>query len=411
MRLTRGRGAPFHLSYEMNAHPAESRRDFAAALETYVEPIRARLAPNHAFGLCPHIGRRLVHALASARARAQLKSRLAERNLYIFSINAFPLAPFHARRVKERVYAPSWADRERADLTCAIADVLADVLPTGVAGSVSTLGGSYRFWRDDVAERHRMAQHYLQVVAHLARLERERGITIVLAAEPEPDTTFEDAADVVQFRDDYLLPALRAGLERPLKVARAEAEALLARFFCVNLDVCHQSVLFRDPVAEWRALTRSGLRVAKLHLTSALALRRPGRAPAALRELMRFDEPRYLHQFAGTSATRASDALDRGRDLGELNSARARALEEVRVHFHVPLSAARVGRLQTTRADTARALNYALSLREPPHLVIETYTWPLLARNGGAQALVHGITREYRWVLAAARARGFEPSD
>ena len=81
-----------------------------------------------------------------------------------------------------------------------------------------------------------------------------------------------------------------------------------------------------------------------------------------------------------------------GSDPGEI-----RESVEIRCHFHVPLSRARMGRLYTTREDTARALRYALDHADPPHLAIETYTWPILTKN--PNTLVQGIVREFRWVM------------
>ncbi len=126
------------------------------------------------------------------------------------------------------------------------------------------------------------------------------------------------------------------------------------------------------------------------------------RAPeSGLRELRSYDEPRYLHQFA---ARLPDGSLVRGGDLGQLRSGLVGDAEEVRCHFHVPLSRSRMGALRTTRDDTARALAHALSHPDPPHLVIETYTWPILARRSRAglsgSDLTSGIVREFRRVLA-----------
>ncbi|MFQ5653741.1 MAG: metabolite traffic protein EboE [Planctomycetota bacterium] len=394
LRLPRGR--ELLLSYEMNAHPARTWAELRAALRRWTLPVRERVAPGEPFGIAPHIGEGLIGELAGARRRREWKATLDEAGVFPFTVNAFPLKDFHAKRVKERVYQPSWARRRRAELTCKIADLLAESLPEGRSGTISTLGGGYRGAGNSPAVKQRMAASYLHVVEHLARLERGAGILIELAAEPEPDTTLETAADVVAFMEGFLLPAGREQLQKALRISRARAEECLRRHFTVNIDVCHQAVLFRDPVEEWRALEAAGIRVAKLHLTNALALPNPRRSPAALAELLGHDEPRYLHQCAGR---RPDGTLWRGRDLGALRRAPLAELEELRVHFHVPLSRARIGRLHTTRTATARALAHALRHPRPPHLVIETYTWPILASRRGPEALTAGIVREFRWVL------------
>ena len=47
---------------------------------------------------------------------------------YVFTLNAFPLGPFHGTRVKERVYEPDWRTGERVSFT---RDVTATALSGG----------------------------------------------------------------------------------------------------------------------------------------------------------------------------------------------------------------------------------------------------------------------------------------
>ena len=75
---------------------------------------------------------------------------------------------FQAKRVKQRVYAPDWTERERADWTVRISKAFADLLPEGRPGSVSTLAGTYRPWRHDRATLQKIAANYLRALAALA---------------------------------------------------------------------------------------------------------------------------------------------------------------------------------------------------------------------------------------------------
>ncbi len=387
-------------SYEMNVHPARSLQEFVGVLDRFVVPIRDRVAPGQPFGIVPHVGRALIDDLRSKKQRDALRAALYARDLFVFSINAFPLEDFHKRRVKEEVYSPPWTKVERATLTCAIADLMADLLPQGMVGTISTLGGTYRAWGDGPRDHAAIGRNYSRVVTHLAKLERDRGATIVLTAEPEPDTTFEVASDVVTLFRDNIAPHALSTIGKPLGLSKRKAEETLHRFFQVNLDVCHQSVLFRDPVREWKTLEAAGLRVGKLHVTNAIALKNPARSPAAVRELRQYREPKYLHQFAGR---RRDGTIVRGSDLNRLNAQHLSECEEIRVHYHVPLSRARLDRLSTTRKETADAVAHARRHSDPPHIVIETYTWPLLAATKHATELVNGITRELRWTEALLR--------
>ena len=401
MIIHRPRKPELRLGYEMNAHPAASVEQLRTALARYTIPVSERIAPDEFFGIVPHIGEGLSRDLARPRVRAELREGLAARGLFPFSVNAFPLRDFHARRVKEQVYLPSWAHHRRADLTRRIADQLADLLPEDEPATISTLGGAYRPTGHTPARRLKMAENYVRTVVHLAKLERTRGTFITLCAEPEPDTTFEVSEDVTEFYTEGLVPTAERILPGELKIAKKRVEETLLRYFAVNLDVCHASVMFRDPVEEWRAIEAVGLRIGKLHLTNALALPNPAKNREGFAELLGYREPRYLHQSV---ARRKDGSLWRGADLPDLRGVRNELdqFDEIRVHFHVPLSRARMGHLRTTRKETAAALAHALRHPDPPHLVIETYTWPYFAgKDGkdGEKALIDGITAEFRWVL------------
>ena len=52
----------------------------------------------------------------------------------------------------------------------------------------------------------------------------------------------------------------------------------LRRFFTINFDTCHFSVLFQDMARSLRRLRRAGIQVGKLHVTSAVRLSNPYRS-------------------------------------------------------------------------------------------------------------------------------------
>jgi hypothetical protein len=270
------------------------------------------------------------------------------------------------------------------------------LLPEGVAGSISTLGGCFRRAAHDARAFTAMARNYARTVRELARIEAELGPSIVLAVEPEPDTTFETVRDVIDFFERFLLPAARRDWRRE-KLSPGAIEERLRRFFTVNYDTCHLSVLFEDTVESLRALWRAGIEVGKVHVTSAIAVERPHRAPAAYAQFRGMDEPRYFHQFCGRDA--AGRIAWRGLDLCELparlDSARHPPVVELRSHYHVPLYAQRWRRLRTTRDETRAAVEEVVRQRRCSHLVVETYTWPILATE---DRLVAGIARELEWL-------------
>jgi len=78
------------------------------------------------------------------RRCASFKKWLEQNDCYIFTINGFPFGQFHGSRVKEQVYLPDWTSPERLAYTNLLFDLLAQLVPSGVAGSVSTLPGSFK---------------------------------------------------------------------------------------------------------------------------------------------------------------------------------------------------------------------------------------------------------------------------
>lgn len=386
------------LGYEMNAHPASTVQDLLAAIDEYVIPVRDKVCAGEPFAIAPHIGQSLAGKLSRKGVAESLGDRLRDLDLHLYTVNAFPLKDFHAKRVKEQVYLPSWAHIARANTTCRIADVLVRMVPDARHLTISTLGGGYRPAGDSAATHGKMADGYLKVVAHLARIEQQTGIFIALNAEPEPDTTFECAEDVIAFWKGHLQPRL-PDLARELRCHPSRAEGLLRRHWTVNLDACHSAVLYRSPVEDWRRLDRAGIIVGKAHITSAIALPNPSRSPAAYNELLQHIEPRYLHQ----SALRMKDGnIVRIEDLGQIRQQDLSSVAEIRTHFHVPLSSTRHGKLHTTRDDAKALLAEALRRKEQaPHIAVETYTWPVLTqgvkKSEQRKRLIEGIAAELRW--------------
>lgn len=384
------------IGYSTNVHPGETLAQVYTFLRDYTIPINTIVHGKATAGLELRLGLGSAAELRKTAARAKLREFLAENRLVCFSINAFPLRDFHARRVKEQVYLPSWADPERSRATSEIARIFADLLPEGVEGSISTSGGGYRPAGHDPRIFDRMAVQYLETLATLEEIEQKTGKRIVLAVEPEPDTTFEVAHDVVWFTEWHLLPAARK-LWGKKESQPGRIEERVRRYFTVNFDTCHFSVLFQDPVESLRQIWRAGLQIGKVHVTNAIRLRNPEKSPQAYAQFRAMHEERYFHQFCGRSAR--GESVWRGRDLDELparlTAGNHPAVAELRTHFHVPIHMARWKSLETTRAETRKALSELLHRKLCSHLVIETYTWPLLAKE---ERLIRGIVSEHRWL-------------
>jgi len=403
----------FLLGYGTNVHRTATLPELETALAAHAEAVKARFSPDKPMGLNLCLGAPAVRELTAANKTLDaFRGKLDRAGLFVFSINAFPMGDFHAARVKEEVYRPDWREPERGAGTLLRARVLAALLPEGMTGSLSAPSGTWKAWADDDEARRAMARNIAAVVVELARLEKKRGRTIALGLEPEPLTTGETTEEFIAYHREFLLPA----------AAEAAGEEAARRLLGVNLDLSHQACEFEDLPGALRALKSAGIPIAGVHVAAALHLDRPAENPAGMAALRRFDEPRYLHQTLGADASGA--VVLHLADLGELfrlPQARLRELAAVRIHFHAPLFAELGGDLglRTTAPETRAALETLAREGMPGHLVVETYTWPVLSgvagsvpelggllAGAGEVSLEENIARELAWTAEALRSSG-----
>jgi sugar phosphate isomerase/epimerase len=391
---------PLHLTYCLNIHPGESWAQNLVAIRDKATAVKKRIAPDAAFGLGLRIAHQAAEELtASARLRDEAREFFAAHDLYAFSINGFPYGRFHAGPVKENVYAPDWRTPERVAYTRQLADLLAAWLPPGTDGSISTVPGSFKQWMKTDADREQVARNLAAVALHFARVEQDTGREIHLGLEPEPDCFLETTPETLAFFRDTLLPIGGAEIARQRGISRDAAEALLRRHVGVCFDTCHVALQYEEPAESLRALFDAGIRISKVQISAALRTTSTPESWAALRP---FAEPVYLHQVKGRAPSGSRYAsTDLGPALDELP--RLAPLEELRVHFHVPLFFTGAGVLHSTSDTLTPEFFRALSEGASPHLEIETYTFDVLPPDVRPPDVVQSIAREYEWVLEKLR--------
>lgn len=389
-----------HLTYCTNIHAGESWPEVAASLEQTIPVVKAELVVPGRFGIGLRLSARAAFALAETATLQTFAAQLDRLGAYVFSINAFPYGPFHGVPVKEQVYAPDWRDPARLDYTTCCAHILAQLLPPGLQGSISTVPGG---WKDEVAGELALAQmleQLLQAAAMLARLEQHSGRCIALALEPEPCCWLETVDETITFFTQQLWhPAQVARLAGLLDCGSAQAAQLLRRHIGVCYDVCHAAVEFEDPLLAMQRLLQHGIAIPKIQLSCALRIARM--QAALVPALQRFDDGVYLHQVV----VRGADGqLQRFADLPQALAAFATgtAEGEWRVHCHVPLywQADEQGAgLASTAAELRATLRGLKSLALSDHLEVETYTWDVLPPELKTDSKAVAIARELAFVL------------
>lgn len=376
-----------HLAYCTNIHPAETWEETWQALKSHTLAVRDRILTADAGLPTPGfaIGLRLSAVAAKELLEGQklklFKAWLEQENCYVFTINGFPYGAFHGTRVKEKVYQPDWTTPERLDYTNKLFEILARLVPAGTDGSVSTLPGSFKEFNADEAAMFRNLE---SCARHIETLSNKHSRDLHLGLEPEPLGHFENTEETVAFFERFL-PA-------------ADDPDLIRRRIGINYDTCHFALEFENCHTSLDTLRRAGLRISKVHLSSALGF--DPSSDEALEKIRAFDEPTYLHQVI---VQHGDNSLTRYKDLPvfltQQSSLRTQNPRAARIHFHIPLYAEPDPPLTSTSRHAADALAY---LNKHPgfcsHFEIETYTWAVLPDT--LQTPVEDqIASEYRWVL------------
>jgi sugar phosphate isomerase/epimerase len=373
-----------HLSYCTNIHPAETWMETECMLQTHVLAVRDLVGGGGPFGIGLRLSAVAAAELLEGDRLAAFKTWLDETNTYVFTINGFPYGSFHGTRVKERVFQPDWTERSRLDYTKDLFRILAVIARTETGASVSTLPGSHKTFG---ADESLIRRNLIDFAHWLEEFSNKTGHDFHLGLEPEPLGHFENTAETLDF-----FARLRAD---------AANSEVIRRRIGVNYDACHFALQYEHAADSLDALVKAGIRISKIHLSSALAF--DPNDPAAIGAIRAFDEPVYFHQVL----LRAADGgITRFIDLPDfLTSHDPRAGHaEARVHFHIPLDAEPAPPLRSTRGHACDVLGWC---RAHPaacrHFEIETYTWGVLPAEL-QRPVEQQIAGEYRWVLATAEA-------
>jgi sugar phosphate isomerase/epimerase len=381
-----------HLSYCTNIHPAETWEKTVEVLRTHVLAVRDRLrashelAPDEPFAIGLRLSATAAEELLLGDRLGQFRQWLEKTNTYVFTINGFPYGNFHGTRVKEKVFQPDWTHRSRLDYTKNLFRILAAIARPGTSASVSTLPGSHKTFD---AEERPIRTHLFELADFLEDLSAEHGIDFHLGLEPEPLGHFENTAETFAF-----FQRLHEHAPDP---------EIVRRRIGLNYDACHFALEYDDARESLDGFVEAGIRISKIHLSSAVALN--PRDSAALTAIREFDEPVYFHQVLLLHplglVKRYGDLPDffEAVDCGEIS---AFDFEEMRVHFHIPLDAEPAPPLRSTRAQTKQVLEWRRANPDAcHHYEIETYTWGVLPASL-QRPVDEQIAGEYRWVLANA---------
>ncbi len=395
-----------HLTYSTLVHPGDTWEEMWHSLTTYVPRVKARVSPDHPFGVSLRLSHASVETLINSPSeRSKLKKFLDDNDLYLYTVNAFPYGPFKNTIVKEEVYEPDWRTQLRAEYTQNVAIILAEICPSFINPSIQSppLGFKPKVTSKDVVEAY--AANIRQLAAFLHRLREKSGKTITLALEPEPFCFLETTAETVHFftqvlRSDASIQALAA----ELKVDTAQAREIFKRHVGTVYDICHQAVEFEDISASLQSLVDNDIPVFKLQ--EAAAVRVPSVTAAAVEALREYADSVYLTQ----TIEMRNGKLTRFLNLQDAFAAFEKdpsGEREWRIHFHVPVFLDDLGdHFKTTRFAIEEALEFHKKTPLSAQLEIETYTWDVLPDHLKTGDIVDYVVLELDWVRSVLAAGG-----
>ncbi len=402
MRITSNNN--IHLTYCTNIHPGEEWEKVFVNLKQYILPLKIKLSPEKPFGIGLRLADIATRELLKNNNLYDLKSWLKKHDLYIFTLNGFPYGGFHSQVVKDQVYAPDWSKSERLDYTLRLVNILAELLPSGIDGSISTVPLSYKPWFKDntilqASVTKSATYNLVRVVAEMVRIRIETGKVLHIDLEPEPDALIENTAEVVNYFQKYLLPIGTDYLAKYLEISKETCEFHLLEHVRICYDTCHFAVEYENPSSVFKQFKTFGIKVGKIQISAALQVKIPedmSERTLLKERLQPFAESTYLHQVVeknlDNTLNHYSD-LDKALKYLEITTA-----DEWRTHFHVPIFIDNYQLLQSTQDDIVTVLELLQSNPVCNHLEIETYTWKVLP-NDMKLNLLASIQREYEWVL------------
>ena len=391
-----------HLSYCTNIHSGESWMDHFEAVKKNFPIIKKEVSPDQSMGIGLRLSNSASTDLLDLDQLQIFKDWLNDNNAYVFTMNGFPYGDFHHAIVKDQVHAPDWTSHERLNYTIRLFKILAELLPEGMEGGISTSPLSYRHWfsTKELSEEAKKAatRNIILVAQELYKFKITNGIQMHLDIEPEPDGMLETGAEFIAWYENMLIPMAKPILAGSLNISESDAEACIKEHICLCYDVCHFAIGYEQHSEVLEQLDKKGIRTGKIQISAALKADMPAdiNSRAGIAEAFsKYNEPTYLHQVV---ARNLDHSLIRYRDLPEaLADSLNPMVNEWRAHFHVPIFAEDLQLLRSTQSDIVEVLNIQKNMPFSDHLEVETYTWEVLPESL-KMPIDQSIIRELNWV-------------
>ena len=174
MRFSNG----LDLAYCTNVHRGNTWEETFRSLDKYVLAVREKVAPDERFAIGLRLGAEAAVKLSNPEQILRFQKWLESKDCYVFTINGFPYGNFHGQPVKEEVYRPDWATKERLSYTVLLFEILEQLLEPGEEGSVSTLPGSFKEFDTDEEAYSKIFENLLHCSDEIDRIKGQNLICI-----------------------------------------------------------------------------------------------------------------------------------------------------------------------------------------------------------------------------------------
>ena len=358
-----------HLSYCLNIHPGESFQEIFSAIKHYCPQVKAQVSPDQNFGLGLRLPAQAVFEMQDNEI-TELQNYLNENDFYAFTANVFPFGKFHGEAVKEEVYNPDWHQQERVDYTVRSAEILAELLPKNIQGSLSTVPITYGKESDYSAK-----ENIILCLKALASIEEQTGKHIELALEPEPDCFLETSDECINYIQE---------------LRQIDAE-LVDKYLGVCLDTCHMALQFETPLESLNKFIEAGINISKIQVSSVLSFQNDSKNSDLLKK---FDDGVYLHQTRIMNNGELSSYPDLPEAISDNQGG------EWRIHCHVPLyfQSNDEGLSSTSNLLTKEFFEKAFTHCQ--NIEVETYTFSVLPDQ--SDSVEAAISKELLWLIDKA---------
>ena len=133
-----------HLAYCTNAHRGDTWAETFAKLQQHTLAVRERVCPGQPFGIGLRLCGPAARGLSDRATLLAFHHWLEQQQCYVVGMHGFPCGHLRNRLAAAQVFLPDWTSPERLAYTNLLFDLLAQLLPADLEGSVSTLPGAVK---------------------------------------------------------------------------------------------------------------------------------------------------------------------------------------------------------------------------------------------------------------------------